>query len=86
MDDSELEAKASTQEDRPNFPVMICDPRFGELYGGISGLPVTFLIERTVKIRSLMEGETNLALMESRLNSLLPSRILDEEIKRSKWQ
>lgn len=76
MDDSEPPAKALAQKDRLNFPVMMGDPELGELYGGIFGLPVTFLIDRTGKIRFRMEGETNLGLMESRLQSLLsePSR------------
>jgi peroxiredoxin len=71
MDDSERPAKALARKSRLNFPVVLGDAELGKQYGGIFGLPVTFLIDRTGKIRFHTEGEANLGLMENRLKSLL---------------
>jgi peroxiredoxin len=51
MDDSERPAKALARKSRLNFPVVLGDAELGKQYGGIFGLPVTFLIDRTGKIR-----------------------------------
>jgi cytochrome c biogenesis protein CcmG/thiol:disulfide interchange protein DsbE len=53
-----------------NYPVVMGDEKLGELYGGILGLPVTFLIDRHGKIRSIHRGETDINKIEMQLQSL----------------
>jgi hypothetical protein len=48
------------------------DAKLGELYGGVLGLPVTFLIDRHGEVRAKYQGETDLSKIEMQLQSLLP--------------
>jgi hypothetical protein len=48
------------------------DEKIGGLYGGILGLPVTFLIDGEGKIRFQHEGETGLDIIEGEIQELLP--------------
>jgi hypothetical protein len=52
------------------------DEKLGELYGGVLGLPVTFLIDSHGQVRAEYRGETELNTIERRLKPLLlhPSR------------
>jgi hypothetical protein len=47
------------------------DEKLGTLYGGILGLPVTFLIGRDGKVDAKIEGGADLQAMESRIKQLL---------------
>jgi peroxiredoxin len=47
------------------------DEKIGEMYGGILGLPVTFLIDRSGKIRFKHEGDTDIKTIESEMRGLL---------------
>ena len=55
-----------------NYPVAMGDAKLGELYGGVLGLPVTFLIDRHGEVRAKYQGETDLSRIEMQLQSLLP--------------
>ena len=48
------------------------DEKLGEMYGGILGLPITFLIDRNGKIRFKHQGVTDLNIIESEIQTLLP--------------
>jgi hypothetical protein len=54
-----------------DFPVVMGDERLGRLYGGVLGLPITFLITRESIVDARIEGETDLHVMESRIKQLL---------------
>lgn len=71
MDDEEAPVRALYQKYRLNYPVVMGDERLGELYGGILGLPVTFLIDRRGKIRYKHEGQTNLEQLQHEIQTLL---------------
>jgi hypothetical protein len=43
----------------------------GTRYGGVLGLPLTFLIDRSGIIRVRFQGETDLPTIESQLKALL---------------
>jgi peroxiredoxin len=47
------------------------DEKLGELYGGVLGLPLTFLIDRQGKIQAQFQGETDLNTIEEKFKPLL---------------
>ena len=55
-----------------NYPVAMGDESLGELYGGILGLPVTFLIDTHGEVIAKYQGETDLNKVEAQVQSLLP--------------
>ncbi len=74
MDDDEPPVAAFYREHNLNYPVVMGDEKIGELYGGVLGLPVTFLIDRRGKIRFRHDGETDLHLIEREIRKLLSQR------------
>jgi thiol-disulfide isomerase/thioredoxin len=54
-----------------NYPVIMGDAELGTLYGGVLGLPVTFLIDRQGNVAARYKGETNLPAMEREVQRLL---------------
>lgn len=71
MDDSDAPVRALDRKLHLNYPVMMGDERLGELYGGIFGLPVTYLIDRRGVVRARFQGETDLSKIEGQLKTLL---------------
>ncbi len=71
MDDNEPPARALDEKLHLNYPAMMGDVRLGERYGGILGLPVTYLIDRRGIIRARFEGESDLNAMEAQVEELL---------------
>lgn len=71
MDDDPPLVRKAYGELRLNYPIVMGDEKLGELYGGVLGLPVTFLIDRHGKIRAVNRGETELNSIEMQLQSLL---------------
>lgn len=51
MDDQEQPVRAAYRKYGLNYPVVMGDEKLGELYGGVLGLPVTFVIDREGTIR-----------------------------------
>jgi peroxiredoxin len=56
MDDDVAPARATYRRYRIDYPVIMGDARLGLQYGGILGLPVTFLIDRNGKIAHVYSG------------------------------
>jgi peroxiredoxin len=54
-----------------NYPIIMGDVKLAERYGGVLGVPITFLIDRRGIIRARYEGETDLRLIEAELRRLL---------------
>jgi peroxiredoxin len=73
MDDDAGAARKACVKLRVNYPVLMGDERLGTLYGGILGLPVTYLIDRKGRICAMFQGETDLKEMESKIKELLDS-------------
>ena len=71
MDDDSDAARRLYEKLRLNYPAAMGDEGLGELYGGVLGLPVTFLIDRRGQVRAEYQGETELSTIERRLKSLL---------------
>ena len=74
MDDDPALVRAAYRKLKLNYPVAMGDVKLGDLYGGVLGLPMTFLIDRHGEIRAEFQGETDLNKIESQLQSLLPGR------------
>jgi peroxiredoxin len=71
MDDDPELARKLYKKLRVNYPVMMGNEKIGELYGGVLGLPVTFLIDSRGVVRAQFQGETDLNAMEEQLKALL---------------
>ena len=71
MDDDSETVQAFLRKKKLNYPVMMGDEKLGLAYGGVLGLPVTYLIDRQGVIRARYEGETHLDAMETLLRQLL---------------
>jgi cytochrome c biogenesis protein CcmG, thiol:disulfide interchange protein DsbE len=54
-----------------NYPVAIGDAKLAEQYGGVLGLPVSFLIGRDGRIYVKHLGETDISLIEREIKWLL---------------
>jgi peroxiredoxin len=71
MDDEEQPVRTAYRKYRLNYPVLMGDEKIGEKYGGILGLPVTFLIDRKGKIRFQHQGAADLNTVEDEMHGLL---------------
>jgi thiol-disulfide isomerase/thioredoxin len=59
------------KEFKVNYRVAVGTERIGELYGGVFGLPMTFLIGRDGRIYARHAGATNPAVIEDEVQQLL---------------
>jgi len=57
MDDSAKITKETMQEIRFNYPVVPGDAKLGNLYGGVLGLPLQFLVGADGKILAIRSGD-----------------------------
>jgi len=71
MDDDPQPVRAAYQSYRLNYPVVMGDEELGERYGGIFGLPVTFLIDRSGRIRFTYQSGAHLSRIRSEMEKLL---------------
>jgi thiol-disulfide isomerase/thioredoxin len=71
MDDDPTLVRSVYRKLHLNYPVAMGDATLGELYGGVLGLPVTFLIDRNGEVRARYEGQTDLGKIDLQLQSLL---------------
>jgi peroxiredoxin len=67
MDDSAGTTKETMRKMPFNYPVVLGDAKFGNLYGGVLGLPLQYLVGADGKILAIWSGE-------------LPSATLDKGI------
>jgi cytochrome c biogenesis protein CcmG, thiol:disulfide interchange protein DsbE len=71
MDDGDAPVRRTVRRLHLDFPVVMGDAKLGDAYGGVLGLPVTFLIDREGRVVGKVKGETDLTALESRLRQLL---------------
>lgn len=57
MDDSADTTKETMQKIRFNYPVILGDAKLGNLYGGVLGLPLQFLVGADGKVLAIRSGE-----------------------------
>lgn len=71
MDDDSGPVRPALKKLGVNYPVVMGDEKLGALYGGVLGLPVTFLIDRSGVIRARFDGEADLTKIEGQIQTLL---------------
>jgi cytochrome c biogenesis protein CcmG/thiol:disulfide interchange protein DsbE len=71
MDDDPAAALKVYEKQKLNYPVAMGDEKLGQLYGGVLGLPVAFLIDSHGTIQAQFQGETDLNLIETQIKLLL---------------
>ena len=71
MDDDLALVESLLRKGKVNYPIVMGDEKLGLLYGGVLGLPVTYLIDREGVVRARFKGESNLDTMERAIQSLL---------------
>jgi cytochrome c biogenesis protein CcmG/thiol:disulfide interchange protein DsbE len=71
MDDTGAPVKKLVERLNVDYPVAMGDAKLGERYGGVLGLPLTYLIDRSGVVRAQFQGAADLKAMESRLQELL---------------
>ena len=71
MDDDSEQVRRVMHAQRIVYPVAMGDATLGRRYGGVLGLPLTFLIDRNGIVRARFQGETDLGKIEASLRSLL---------------
>jgi thiol-disulfide isomerase/thioredoxin len=71
MDDSPAPARRLVEHLKLDYPMAMGDLRLAERYGGVLGLPLTFLIDRQGIVRARFQGEIDEKTIERRLTDLL---------------
>lgn len=71
MDDADAPVRRTVRRLRLGFPVLMGDAKLGDSYGGVLGLPITFLIDRNGVVVAKIKGETDLGKLESRVKALV---------------
>lgn len=71
MDDSPEPVRDFRQKFQITYPVLMGNAKTGDLYGGILGLPILFLLDREGRICSKHIGATDLAALEREIQDQL---------------
>jgi peroxiredoxin len=74
MDDDKAPVQKAARKFQLTYPVVMGDEHLGERYGGVLGLPVTYLISPEGKILARYQGETDLNQLEKCIASLLAAK------------
>lgn len=71
MDDDKAPVRVAYKKYGLNYPVVMGDEKLGASYGGILGLPVTFLIDGAGKIRFEHQGAVDPNIIDREIQKLL---------------
>ena len=74
LDDDAAPVRKLLAKMKTNYPVAMGDAKVGEQYGGVLGLPLSFLIDRNGVVRARFQGETDLETIEKELRDMLDQR------------
>jgi thiol-disulfide isomerase/thioredoxin len=74
MDDGPEPVRDFYQSFKMNYPVVMGNATTGELYGGVLGLPIAFLIGRDGRIYSKHIGATDIGVFEREITTLLRAK------------
>lgn len=82
MDDSPEPVRNFCQQFEINYPVVMGNAKTGELYGGVLGLPIAFLIGRDGRISAKHIGATSASVLEKEVASLLQDGVASSQLWR----
>ncbi len=71
MDDDAGPVSSLAAKLKLSYPVLTGDANLGRQYGGVLGLPLTYLIDRDGVVRARFQGQTDMKIMEKRLQAIL---------------
>ncbi len=74
MDDDAAAARKLATKLKVDYPIAMGDPDLGRHYGGVLGLPLTFLIDRKGEVRAVYQGVSNLNAIQTEIRTLLIER------------
>ncbi len=74
MDDSVEPVKRLLNQRGVSYPVIMGDTKLARLFGGVTGLPSSFVIDRTGRIVARYRGEVDLVQLESLLKTQLAAQ------------
>jgi thiol-disulfide isomerase/thioredoxin len=74
MDDDAKPVHEFYQQFKMNYPVALGTDKVATAYGGVLGLPITFLIGRDGRIVAKYVGETQMPVLEQKIQSLLQQK------------
>jgi peroxiredoxin len=69
--DQQSNVAAFVQQYGINYPVAVGDDAISNLYGGVSGIPTTFIIDKEGNISNKFEGFTDRTIFEQEIKKLL---------------
>jgi cytochrome c biogenesis protein CcmG/thiol:disulfide interchange protein DsbE len=74
MDDGPKPVREFYDQYKMNYPVAVGTAKLAESYGGILGIPITFLIGRDGRIAAKYVGQVEMPILEDQLKSLLQTK------------
>ncbi len=74
MDDGPEPVREFYRQFHMNYPVVMGNAKTGELFGGVLGLPIAFLIGRDGRIYSRHIGATDIALLDREIKHQLQAQ------------
>jgi len=74
MDDGPKPVREFYREFKMNYPVALGTEKLAASYGGVLGLPITFLIDREGKVAAKFVGAVEMSSVEQQIKSLLQAK------------
>jgi peroxiredoxin len=74
MDDDESEVRRFLARYPVSYPIVMGDARFAGKFGGVLGLPLTYLIDAQGQVVARYQGEADLAKLDAKVKELLGAR------------
>ncbi|HWL63862.1 MAG TPA: TlpA disulfide reductase family protein [Steroidobacteraceae bacterium] len=74
MDDDAAEMKKFLAEFPVTYPIVTGDAKFAEHFGGVLGVPLSYLIDARGRVVARYQGEVDLPKLEAKVKELLPPR------------
>jgi hypothetical protein len=74
MDDGPEPVRDFYRQFKMNYPVVMGNAKTGELYGGVLGLPIAFVIGRDGRIYSKHIGATEILLFDREIEAQLQAQ------------
>jgi peroxiredoxin len=71
MDDDAAQVRKLIAKRKTTYSIAMGDAKLGEKYGGVMGLPLSYLIDRNGVVRARFQGETEVSAIEKQLKTML---------------